>query len=233
MLEYRSAGGFVAEEGDCRSPRVTRRVHKAHRSWRIIALPQLARRHGRRLVFGVFALVSTAVSIAVIAVVADVARAPIVFPSLGPTAFLIFDQPRRGAASPRNVLLGHLIGILCGLGALAVTGTYGRGPSLSGGLPAQRVAAAAIALGVTSGAMALLQLPHPPAAATALIVSLGFLTHLADALTFYAGVIALVGQGFVIDRLSGLRYPLWSAESRHSRHHRRAPPSDGLGGRPA
>lgn len=175
-------------------------------------LPQLARRHGAAVVFGVYALVSTAVSILIIAVVADVAGVPLVFPSLGPTAFLIFDQPRVGAASPRNVLIGHALGIAAGLSALTVTGLAHSGPSLSGGLSGRRVAAVALALGLTSGAMALLRMPHPPAAATTLVVSLGFLTHIGDVGAFYLGVVALVGQGFAIDRLSGLRYPLWRPE---------------------
>lgn len=178
--------------------------------WILISLPQLARRHGPALVYGAFALVSTAVSILIIGLVAHVAGVPLVFPSLGPTAFLIFDQPRVGAASPRNVLVGHAIGILGGIVALFVTGTRHAAPVLSAILPANRVAAIAVALGLTSGAMALLRMPHPPAAATTLIVSLGFLTRLPDQLAFYAGVVALVGQGFVIDRLSGLRYPAWA-----------------------
>ena len=183
--------------------------HRRHR-WTLISLPQLARRHGRALVFGAFALLSTAVSILIIGVVANVAGVPLVFPSLGPTAFLIFDQPRVGAASPRNVLVGHVLGILGGVAALLATGTRHAPPVFSAALPANRIAAAAVALGLTSGAMAVLRMPHPPAAATALIVSLGFLTRFTDQLAFYAGVVALVGQGFVIDRLSGLRYPSWT-----------------------
>ena len=178
--------------------------------WILISLPQLARRHGPAVVFGAFALVSTAISILIIGMVAHIAGVPLVFPSLGPTAFLIFDQPRVGAASPRNALIGHALGILGGVVALYVTGTRNAPPVLSATLPAHRVAAIAVALGLTSGAMAVLRMPHPPAAATTLIVSLGFLTRLPDLLAFYAGVIALVGQGFVIDRLSGLRYPSWT-----------------------
>ena len=178
--------------------------------WTIISLPQLARRHGRAVVFGAFALVSTAVSILIIGLVADLAGVPLVFPSLGPTAFLIFDQPRVGAASPRNVLVGHALGLLGGIVALLATGTRHAPPVFSAALPANRIAAAAVALGLTSGAMAVLRMPHPPAAATALIVSLGFLGRFTDQLAFYAGVVALVGQGFVIDRLGGLRYPSWT-----------------------
>lgn len=173
-------------------------------------LPALEQRHNSTFVLGIFAGVNGLISIGLMSLAAFATQEPLVFPSLGPTAFLIFDQPRVGAASPRNALIGHALGILGGVVALYVTGTRNAPPVLSATLPAHRVAAIAVALGLTSGAMAVLRMPHPPAAATTLIVSLGFLTRLPDLLAFYAGVIALVGQGFVIDRLSGLRYPSWT-----------------------
>lgn len=50
--------------------------------------------------------------------VAMISRTPFVFPSLGPTAFLLFLTPRTPPASPRHTILGHAIGIACGFGAL-------------------------------------------------------------------------------------------------------------------
>ena len=51
-------------------------------------------------------------TIALLAAVAMVSGTPFVFPSLGPTAFLFFFTPRAPAASPRNTIYGHAIGIL-------------------------------------------------------------------------------------------------------------------------
>ncbi len=140
---------------------------------------------------------------------ADAAHKPLAVPSLGPTAFLIFDYPRRPSASPRNAVFGHAIGIGAGYLALVVFG-LGRAPStLSGGLSAERAAAAGLSLGLTAGLMALLNLPHPPAAATTLIVSLGFVTRPAEFGALMGGVIIIVAEGFILDRLVGLGYPVW------------------------
>ena len=51
-----------------------------------------------------------------------ISGSPLVFPSLGPTAFLLFHDPTLPAASPRNTLCGHAIGILCGYGSLWLMG---------------------------------------------------------------------------------------------------------------
>lgn len=52
--------------------------------------------------------------------------------------------------------------------------------------------------------------PHPPAGATTLIVSLGLLTQPEQLAVLMAAVIVLLAQGFVINRLAGLPYPLWA-----------------------
>jgi hypothetical protein len=51
-------------------------------------------------------------------------RNPFVFPSLGPTAYLFFFSPQAESASPRNAVLGHLIGLLCGFAAYRITGMH-------------------------------------------------------------------------------------------------------------
>jgi hypothetical protein len=58
--------------------------------------------------------------------------------------------------------------------------------------------------------MVLLRAPHPPAAATTLIVSLGILARPEQLLLLLVAVGLLILQAFVINRLAGLPYPLWS-----------------------
>lgn len=55
-----------------------------------------------------------------------------------------------------------------------------------------------------------LNVAHPPAAATTLIVSLGVVSSPAYLVVLEAGVALLVGQAIIINRLTGVRYPLWS-----------------------
>jgi CBS-domain-containing membrane protein len=54
------------------------------------------------------------------------------------------------------------------------------------------------------------RVPHPPAGATTLIVSLGILREPSQLAVLMLAVVLLVVQGFVINRLAGLDYPWWS-----------------------
>ncbi len=177
---------------------------------RAISVPRLARQHQRRLVFAVFGFVSSAVSVGVIALAASFTHQPLVFPSLGPTAFLIFDRPRVTAAAPRNIVAGHVIGVLAGVGSLAAFGLLGE-TAPAGDITTTRVLAAALSLGLTVGAMVLLRVPHAPAAATTLIVSLGYLRRTVDLAALLGAVVALAVQGILIDRIVGIDYPLWAS----------------------
>lgn len=173
-------------------------------------LPTLTERYPRRFVLGVFALVNGLVSIALLAGAALVTGSPMVFPSLGPTAFLIFYTPLAPAASPRNLLGGHLIGVLAGYLALVVFGLVDAGSAMAGGITGMRVGAAALSLGLTSGVMVWAKLVHPPAGATTLIVSLGVISRPEHLGVLLLAVALLAAQGLVINRLAGLPYPLWS-----------------------
>lgn len=88
------------------------------------------------------------------------------FPSLGPTAFLHFYTPMAPAACPRNTLCGHAVGAVVGVASLHLFGLADAGPALANGFDEARVAATALSLGLTSGAMVWLRvptrLPAPP-----------------------------------------------------------------------
>ena len=124
-------------------------------------------------VMGLFALVNGVISIAIMAAAALVTGQPFIFPSLGPTAFLLFYTPLLAASCPRNTLGGHAIGAAAGYLALVVFGLTDAAPALATSVTGARVGAAALSLGLTSGAMVWARVPHPPAGATTLIVSLG------------------------------------------------------------
>jgi len=174
-------------------------------------LTSLVERYDSTVVLAVFSLVNGFISIALMATVALVSGQPFVFPSLGPTAFLFFYTPLAPAASPRNAVLGHLIGAVAGWASLAAFGLLDAAPALATGVSAARVGAAALSLGLTSGLMVLCRAPHPPAGATTLIVSLGLLRTPAQLAVLMAAVAMLVLQAIVINRAAGLAYPLWAA----------------------
>lgn len=175
-------------------------------------LPVLVERHSSIAVIGAFAGINGLISIALMAAAAVVTGAPLIFPSLGPTAFLLFYTPLAPAASPRNAVGGHLVGALAGYLALALFGLLDV-PVAIDGITTARVGAAALSLGLTSAAMVWLRVPHPPAGATTLIVSLGILREPWQLGVLMLAVVLLVGQGLVINRLAGVPYPWWRPPS--------------------
>jgi CBS domain-containing membrane protein len=177
---------------------------------RRMQLTYLTERYSSTFVMGLFACANGLIAIGVMALVALVTGQPFVFPSLGPTAFLLFYTPLVPAASPRNTLGGHLIGVLAGYLALVLFGLTDDPPALASSVSGGRVGAAALSLALTSGAMVWARVPHPPAGATTLIVSLGILREPDQLVVLMAAVLLLVVQGFVINRLAGIDYPLWS-----------------------
>lgn len=170
----------------------------------------LEERHDHVAVMGAFAMANGFLSIALLAAIALVTGQPFMFPSLGPTAFLLFYTPLAAAASPRNAISGHLIGVLAGYLSLVVFGLVAAGSAMTEGFSTPRVLAAALSLGLTSGIMVWLRVPHPPAGATTLIVSLGILTQPDQLAVLMLAVVLLVAQAIVIDRLAGIPYPLWA-----------------------
>ncbi len=174
-------------------------------------LPALLSRYPERPVRALFVLVNGFITIALLGGVAMVSKTPFVFPSLGPTAFLLFATPLLPAASPRNTLLGHAIGIVCGYLALQVTGLADAPPAMVAGVHWDRLMAAALSLAFTGALMMLFNCPHPPAGATTLIVSLGIVTRPVHLLMIEVAVALLTLQAILINRLAGTAYPLWSS----------------------
>ena len=174
-------------------------------------LGALVTRHSSVAVIGAFAAINGLLSIGLMATAAVATGSPLIFPSLGPTAFLLFYTPLAPAASPRNTLGGHLIGVLAGYLALAVFGLLDTPFQPGTSVPPGRIGAAALSLGLTSGAMVWAKVPHPPAGATTLIVALGIMREPWQLVVLMLAVGLLVIQGFVINRLAGLPYPVWRA----------------------
>jgi CBS-domain-containing membrane protein len=176
-----------------------------------LRLAALLRRFPGKPVWAAFMLINGFVTMALLAGLAMLTRTPFIFPSLGPTAFLLFFSPTAASASPRNTLLGHAIGILCGYGALLLLGLEHAAPAIMTGVDDPRIFAAALSLAFTGALMILLDAAHPPAGATTLIISLGIMTRPADLLVIEVAVALLTVQAFVINRLAGVDYPAWSA----------------------
>lgn len=164
---------------------------------------------GVRLTWALFMFVNGFITIGLLAVLAMLLHTPLVFPSLGPTAFLAFFAPERAGSSPRHAMVGHALALLCGWGALWLTGLQHAPSATVEGVTLARAIAAALSLSLTGALMILFRVAHPPAGATTLIVSLGIITAPWHLLTIELAVGLLALQAIVINRLAGLDYPLW------------------------
>lgn len=184
----------------------------AHR----LQLPESWRRHhDDRSVLTLFVVANTAISMVLISAIALLTHEPFVFPSLGPTAFLLFYAARNPVSSPYNTVIGHLVGVVAGYLSLLAMGLQNASADLTD-VTWPRAGAAALSLSLTAGAMVLLNAPHPPAGATTLIISLGVLHTLPQMGIVMAGVVVLVLQAEFVNWAAGVEYPLWRpSTSRH------------------
>ncbi len=134
---------------------------------------------------------------------------PWLFPALGPTAYLQGEMPANPVARWYNTVVGHLVGLLAGFAAIAITQAHGPAVLTSHVLTLDRVFAAAIALALTMLVCLLLKASHPPAGATTLLVALGAFRTFDDAMNVMAGavIIALAGEAIRLLRLKGSRSP--------------------------
>lgn len=165
------------------------------------------------LIWTAYVFVNGFVSIALLALLAVVSETPFVFPSLGPTAYLFFFAPLGESSTPRNAILGHAIGLVCGYGAFWAAGLQHGAPNFHDGVYWPRILSAALSLAFTGAFMVLLRVNHPPAGATTLIVALGILSMPYHLVVIEIAVVLLTLQAFVINRLAGLPYPVWQRAS--------------------
>ncbi|MCA1740585.1 MAG: HPP family protein, partial [Actinobacteria bacterium] len=122
-----------------------------------------------------YTFVACLVALAVSGLAAWLFKQPLLFPSLGPTALLFFEQPLDRSSSPRNTIIGHAVAILAGVFSLALFGLLDHQSILVDGVTLARAGAAALSLALTGAVLLLVRSSHPPTGATTLIVSLGLL----------------------------------------------------------
>jgi len=125
-------------------------------------------------------------------------KQPWLFPSLGPTLMVVAETPREPAAHPRNVLVGHLVGLGAGLIGLLVTGLRSHPSAVQEGLTGHRLVAVCLAIGLTALLLQLIRCPHPPAGATTLIVALGILRTTPELRTMALAVVGVAAVAAVV-----------------------------------
>ena len=169
-----------------------------------------------------FVFASGATALGTITIIAYLTELPLLFPPLGPSAFILFYTPMSISASPRSVILSHTLAVAAGLSSLwmfklllSQANLYD--PTVMNGY---RVIVIALSMGVICLIMITIKCVHPPAAASALIAAMGYLQYVEQILGFIVAVIFLVLEGvFFIKILGGLPYPFWRADPQVARNY--------------
>jgi CBS-domain-containing membrane protein len=125
------------------------------------------------------------------------------FASLGPTAYLLAEDPEEPSSRPYNAFVSHLIAELAGYAAVFALGiAYEPSVFSLGYLTPPRVWASVVAIVLAEAAMLAADAAHPPAASTALLVALGsFRPTIASATLIPAGAGIVVAVGEIFRRL--------------------------------
>ena len=156
------------------------------------------------------------VAMGLVGLLAVLFHAPLIFPSLGATAYLLFAHPHEQQAQARSAVLAHTCGAIIGWLAfkIIVVGIGEQPPSsavtmLQPGaeMPAITiwlyVVAAALSIGLSLAVMVRTHTEHAPACSTALIFSMGLFQYLWQIGVLIAGVFLLVLLGKFLNRLIG------------------------------
>lgn len=171
-----------------------------------------ADRSGReRLLMGLYVLLQASLAVGTIAYIAATTGMPMLFPPLGPSAFILFYTPLSPTAAPRTVLVSHAVGLISGIGCLYLVGHFTGEPSVFDPdvFDTPSVWSVVFSLALCASFMVFLNCAHPPAAATALLGGMGILDTPLHVVGLMAAVCGLVGQAFVFNRIAGVPYPLW------------------------
>ena len=139
------------------------------------------------------AAVLSALGLVFIALIGAIVHQPLLFPSLGPTIFVITLAPNEPISRFRNIIIGHGIGIISALMTTPVVGLVQQQfpysemiAQLAYGLAAALAVSLTILLQVTIHSL------HPPAAATTMLLVLGGVRSEWSAIAFVMGSIILV-----------------------------------------
>lgn len=147
--------------------------------------------------------VGEAVLILIVSIIGWASHQPLIFASLGPTAYELVEKPKLPSARPYNVVVGHLIAVLAGFAAIFIARAW-TVPSVSvHGVPFLRVWAAVFATLLTVFFTLLFNATQPAALSTTLLVSLGLMQTVQNGFMILAGVvlITLIGEPIRILRL--------------------------------
>ena len=146
---------------------------------------------------------ASALLIALVGAAGHWMKQPWLFAALGPTILMVVSTPGHETTGFRAVLVGHLAAIACAFLAVLMLNAA-EAPTISNATSAlsPRVLASAAALAMLAIVQSQLKAWHPPAAATALLITLGAYRMTGKTpLALMAGVVVVVVGAEVLRRL--------------------------------
>lgn len=149
----------------------------------------------------------TGVLIAVVGALAWATGLPALFPSLGPSAFVLATFPESEASDPRRVIGSHALGAAAGLATyhLVASGVVVTSQIAPFSLVGLQLAVSGVgAIVLTVAGMLHFGVRHPPACATTLIVALGLLPTFFEGALIVAAVAVLLAVQRVVLLTNGL-----------------------------
>lgn len=129
-------------------------------------------------------------------------KQPLIFASLGPTAYELVEKPKDPSSRAYNIIVGHLVGLGAGFLAVYLLNAW-QEPNvpLTGIVSATRVWAVVIGAVLTTLGTLLLRARQPAATATALLVALGSMQTKHDALVMVIAVLVITAIGEPVRRV--------------------------------
>ncbi len=134
----------------------------------------------------------------------------LIFPSLGPTIFLIFYAPSSAMSAPRNTIAAHVAGAFIGWACFQVLLFMDPSAASLPHTALPRIITASIALGFCGILMSLSGIVHPPAASTTLVAGLGMINSPMTVAFMTMALILLCMLAWTMHWLSGIKYPAWA-----------------------
>lgn len=129
-------------------------------------------------------------------------RQPLIFASLGPTAYELVEKPKDRSSRAYNIIVGHLVGLGAGFLAVYLLNAWQEpNVALTGVVSAQRVWAVVIAAALTTLVTLLLRAAQPASVATSLLVAVGSMQTKKDAVVIVVSVLVLTAIGEPLRRV--------------------------------
>ncbi len=197
-----------------KAPAQQRSLRRRIALWRArYSIPALLATTDEERVISALAATHGGLAIVTISVCAWLTNLPLLFPSLGPSAFILFTKPFSPDAAPRSVVMGHCTAIIAGLIVrIVVEALSGTVITMDAG-ELTTYLSASLALCVTCFLLVRLSVSHAPACATAIIVAVGGVRDPFHLVAMGGAVLMLTIIALACNRLAGVYLPAWRHRS--------------------